>query len=196
VNWLADNPGVAWLALGLLLIGGEALAGTDLWLLMIGVGVLAGAGTLAIGLAVPVALLVTAAVSLLLLFLVRPSVLRRLHSGADLSNDPTGELLGRHCRALGEITEEGGQIRIDGVLWSARPYMPGSRMSNRRTREPGTIRLVRGDSRTSVNEGSAGRLRWAVDIDDRRRTGRERTGVPGPTASGTRGAVRWTTGRV
>jgi membrane protein implicated in regulation of membrane protease activity len=128
VNWLADHPEAAWLALGLLLIGGEALAGTDLWLLMIGVGVLAGAGTLAIGIAVPIALLVTAAVSLLLLFLVRPSVLRRLHSGADLPTDPTRELLGRRCRALGEISDDGGQIRLDGVLWGARPYLPGSRI--------------------------------------------------------------------
>ena len=129
MNWLAEHPEAAWLALGLLLIGGEALAGTDLWLLMIGFGVLAGAGALAIGLAVPIALVVTAVVSLLLLFLVRPSVLRRLHAGADLSNEPTSELLGRRCRALGEITDDGGQIRLDGVLWGARPYLSGSRIA-------------------------------------------------------------------
>jgi membrane protein implicated in regulation of membrane protease activity len=129
LTWFAEHPEAAWLALALLLIGGEALAGTDLWLLMIGFGVLAGAGALALGLAVPFALLVTAAVSVLLLFLVRPSVLKRLHSGADLSNEPTRELLGRRCRAMGEISDDGGQIRVDGVLWGARPYLPGSRIA-------------------------------------------------------------------
>lgn len=122
-EWLADNTALAWLVVALALVGADMLIGLDFWLLMFGMGALAGAGVVALGAGTPVALLVAAVVSLVMLFLVRPPVLKRLHAGPDLKLEPMRELLGRHTRATGPITDNAGQVIFDGVVWTARPYI-------------------------------------------------------------------------
>lgn len=122
-EWLADNTALAWLIAALTLVGADMLIGLDFWLLMFGMGALAGAGVVALGAGTPVALLVAAVVSLVMLFLVRPPVLKRLHAGPDLKLEPMRELLGRHTRATGPITDNAGQVIFDGVVWTARPYV-------------------------------------------------------------------------
>lgn len=122
-DWLSDNAALSWLIAGLVLIGADMLIGLELWLLMFGVGALAGAGAVVLGATTPAALILAAAVSLVMLFLVRPPVLKRLHAGPELKLEPVRELLGRHARAFGPITAEAGQVRLDGVVWTARPYV-------------------------------------------------------------------------
>jgi membrane protein implicated in regulation of membrane protease activity len=122
-EWLADNTALAWLIAALALIGADMLIGLDFWLLMFGMGALAGAGVVALGAGTPAALLVAAVVSLVMLFLVRPPVLKRLHAGPDLKLEPMRELLGRHARAAGPISDNAGQVIFDGVVWTARPYV-------------------------------------------------------------------------
>ncbi|HEY8787739.1 MAG TPA: NfeD family protein [Actinopolymorphaceae bacterium] len=122
-EWLADNTALAWLIAALALVGADMLIGLDFWLLMFGMGALAGAGVVALGAGTPVALIVAAVVSLVMLFLVRPPVLKRLHAGPDLRLEPMRELLGRHTRATGPISDNAGQVIFDGVVWTARPYI-------------------------------------------------------------------------
>jgi len=122
-EWLADNTALAWLIAALALVGADMLIGLDFWLLMFGMGALAGAGVVALGAGTPVALIVAAVVSLVMLFLVRPPVLKRLHAGPDLKLEPMRELLGRHTRATGPISDNAGQVIFDGVVWTARPYI-------------------------------------------------------------------------
>jgi membrane protein implicated in regulation of membrane protease activity len=122
-EWLADNTALAWLIAALALVGADMLIGLDFWLLMFGMGALAGAGVVALGAGTPVALIVAAVVSLVMLFLVRPPVLKRLHAGPDLRLEPMRELLGRHTRATGPISDNAGQVIFDGVVWTARPYV-------------------------------------------------------------------------
>jgi len=122
-EWLADNTATAWLIAALVLVGADMLIGLDFWLLMFGMGALAGAGVVALGAGTPAALLVAAVVSLVMLFLVRPPILKRLHAGPDLKLEPMRELLGRHTRARGPITDRAGQVMFDGVVWTARPYV-------------------------------------------------------------------------
>lgn len=122
-EWLADNSAMAWLIAALGLVGADMLIGLDFWLLMFGVGAFAGAGVVALGAGTPAALLVAAVVSLVMLFLVRPPILKRLHAGPDLKLEPMRELLGRHTRALRPITDKAGQVMFDGVVWTARPYV-------------------------------------------------------------------------
>lgn len=122
-EWLADNAALAWLIAALALVGADMLIGLEFWLLMFGVGAFAGAGVVALGAGTPVALLVAAVVSLVMLFLVRPPILKRLHAGPDLKLEPMRELLGRHARATGRITDNAGQVMFDGVVWTARPYV-------------------------------------------------------------------------
>ncbi len=125
-EWLSENAGLAWLLAGLALIGADMLIGLEAWSLMFGVGALAGAGAVALGVSTPIALVVAAVVSLVLLFLVRPPILKRLHAGPELKIEPVKELLGRHTRAFGRIDDHAGQVKFDGVVWTARPYVEDS----------------------------------------------------------------------
>jgi len=127
-EWLADNQAVAWLAAALILIGADMFAGLDMWLIMFGVGALAGAGAVALGVGTPIALIVAAVVSLLLLLLVRPPVLKRLHAGPELHSERVQDLVGRHNRAIENIDDTHGQIQLDGVVWTARPYLEDTRI--------------------------------------------------------------------
>jgi membrane protein implicated in regulation of membrane protease activity len=52
---------------------------------------------------------------------VRPSVVRRLHSGPDLVLGHEA-LVGRQAVVVEEISSQGGLIRVGGEDWTARPY--------------------------------------------------------------------------
>lgn len=127
-QWLADNQAVAWLAAALILIGADMFMGMDMWLIMFGVGALAGAGAVALGVGTPLALLIAALVSLLLLTLVRPPVLKKLHAGPELKHEQVSDLVGRHARAIEAIDDAHGQVLFDGVVWTARPYLEETRI--------------------------------------------------------------------
>lgn len=109
-----------WLIFALVLAGVEALTG-DMFLLMLGGGALAAAvsswlmdwpiwadGT------------VFLIVSVLLLALVRPAVRRRLTPalGAPLG---IRALEGKDALVLDRVARNGGQVKLDGQVWTARP---------------------------------------------------------------------------
>ena len=111
---------VVWLVLGLALIGAELLT-LDFILVMLGVAALV-AGLAAL-LSAPFWLtaLVFAGVSVLLLLLVRPVAKRHFEvkerlQGADL-------LPGRKAVVVNAVHAQGGQVRMDGELWAARPHV-------------------------------------------------------------------------
>ena len=56
-----------------------------------------------------------------MLALVRPSVVKRLHTGPDLKQGHEA-LIGEEGFTVAEITEQGGQVKIAGEIWTARPY--------------------------------------------------------------------------
>ena len=60
-------------------------------------------------------------VSLLLLVLVRPVMRRRLNSGRGLL-EPVKALEGKHAVVLEGVSRHQGQIKLDGEVWTARPY--------------------------------------------------------------------------
>ncbi len=123
-----------WLIAALGLAGAEALTG-DMFLLMLGGGALAAAGSSyffdwpvwADG-------LVFLVVSVLLLLLVRPTLKRRL---APAKDDETGiaALEGKPALVLDRVTAHQGQIKLGGEVWTARPmnendvYEPGDRVT-------------------------------------------------------------------
>lgn len=113
---------VIWLIVGLLLIAGETLSG-DLFLLMLGGGALAAAVAAVFGAPVWLAALVFALISVLLVVGVRPVLKRKMTDGPIV---PTGidALIGRTATTLDAFGNTGGQIRIDGDVWSAEPADP------------------------------------------------------------------------
>ncbi|HNM85581.1 MAG TPA: NfeD family protein [Mycobacterium sp.] len=123
-----------WLVAALGLAGAEALTG-DMFLLMLGGGALAAAGTSWL-LNWPVWFdgLVFLVVSLLLLVLVRPALRRRLLSGPPQETG-IAALEGKQAMVLDQVSLHHGQVKLGGEVWTARPlndqdvYEPGDRVT-------------------------------------------------------------------
>ncbi|OBJ51313.1 NfeD family protein [Mycobacterium sp. 1423905.2] len=133
-----------WLIAALVLAGAEALTG-DMFLLMLGGGALAAAGTSwltdwpvwADG-------AVFLVVSVLLLMLVRPALRRRLTpaKGAVMG---VQALEGKSALVLDRVARDEGQVKLDGQVWTARPLNDGD------TYEPGQqVTVVHIDGATAV----------------------------------------------
>jgi membrane protein implicated in regulation of membrane protease activity len=123
-----------WLIVALGLTAAEALTG-DMFLLMLGGGALAAAGSSALfdG-PVWVDGVVFLVVSLLLVGLVRPALRRRLTS-AKAPETGIEALEGKKALVLDRISEHQGQVKLDGEVWTARPlndhdvYEPGDQVT-------------------------------------------------------------------
>ena len=110
-----------WLGLGVLL-GVAEMAILDLILVMLAVGAFAGMITAVLGAPVVAQMLVAGAASVAMLALVRPNLVKRLHTGPELTMS--------HHRLVGQqgiVTQElsslaPGQVRLGGELWTAAPY--------------------------------------------------------------------------
>jgi membrane protein implicated in regulation of membrane protease activity len=110
----------AWLALALVL-GAFELFSLDLILLMLALGAVVGLVADLAGLALPLQVLAAVAASVAALGLVRPSVVKRLHQGPTLVLGHQA-LVGKTAVVVEEVSSQGGQVRINGELWTARPY--------------------------------------------------------------------------
>ncbi|MFZ4372126.1 MAG: NfeD family protein [Mycobacterium sp.] len=128
-------PGaLIWLIVGLALAGAEALTG-DLSLLMLSGAALAAAGSSwLLNLPVWVDGAVFLVVAVLLLVLVRPVMRRRLTPGTGLP-EPVKALEGKHAVVLEPVNRHQGRIKLDGEVWTARPfsdddvYQPGEQVT-------------------------------------------------------------------
>lgn len=110
----------AWLGLAIAL-GVLELFSLDLVLLMLAAGALVGMVASLAGLAVWVQVLAAAVASIAALGVLRPNVVKRLHSGPNLVLGHEA-LVGRQALVIEEISSQGGQIKVGGEVWTARPY--------------------------------------------------------------------------
>lgn len=122
-DWLGDNTWLAWATGGLVLVLAE-LVSLDLVLLMLGVGAFAGAVGALLGAPAVIDLLLAIVVASGMLFLVRPSVLKRLHSGPGYA-DGRAALLGKTAVVTVQIGPAGGRVEMDGDEWTARSALEG-----------------------------------------------------------------------
>ena len=122
-----------WLIAALALIGAEALTG-DLFLVMLGGGALAAAGSSLLVDTLWVHGAVFLVVSVLLLVLVRPALRRQFMSGKGLP-EPAKALEGKSALVLDRVARHEGQVKLDGEVWTARPlndndvYEPGDHVT-------------------------------------------------------------------
>lgn len=117
-DWFAEWQ--AWLGLAAALGVAEVFS-LDLVLLMLGAGAVVGMITSLVGLALWIQVLAAVGASVAMLALVRPSVVRRLHRGPELTLGHAA-LVGRQGLTVDEVSRHGGQITIGSDLWTARPY--------------------------------------------------------------------------
>ena len=115
------DPELLWSVLAAVLIIAEVLTVT-LVLGFLGVGALAAALAAVLGLPVVVQALAFAGSSTALLLLVRPPVKRALdRSGTSERTDPRA-LSGSTAVVTQRVSDDSGQVRLNGELWRARPY--------------------------------------------------------------------------
>ena len=75
-----------------------------------------------IGLALVLQVLIAAGASVAMLALVRPNLVRRLHTGPDLQLGH-GKVVGHQALVTEVVTSiTPGRVKLDGEIWSARPY--------------------------------------------------------------------------
>ena len=119
-DWVTEHLWGAWLGLAMLL-GVLELFSLDLVLLMLAAGALAGMVVDLAGLGLPIQLIAASATSLAMLAFVRPTFIKRLHGGPDLKQG-FDALIGEEGFTVAEITAQGGQVKVGGEIWTARPY--------------------------------------------------------------------------
>ena len=111
---------LAWLVLAALLGAAEVLT-TTLAFGLLAVAALAAAVVGGVGLGLPFqigAFAITAGAGL---GVVRPLAARHIRQ-PPLLRSGTSALVGRSATVVEEVTAHGGQVRIGGEVWSARPY--------------------------------------------------------------------------
>jgi membrane protein implicated in regulation of membrane protease activity len=115
------DPELLWLVLGVVLIVSEIISLT-LVLGMLGVGALVAAGIAVAGLPLVVQLIGFAAASAGLLLFVRPPVKAALDRGGTTERTDVRMLQGASAVVVQRVTDDTGQVRLNGELWRARPY--------------------------------------------------------------------------
>jgi membrane protein implicated in regulation of membrane protease activity len=120
-DWLGDHAWALWLSLAFLLAVAEILS-LDLVLIMLAVGALAGAGVAVLA---PdlwwLQVLVASGVSVGMLALLRPTLLAKVRAMPGYRSS-TAKMVGSTGLAVTQIDRAGGEIKVDGQSWSARPY--------------------------------------------------------------------------
>ena len=112
---------VLWLVLGVVLIVSELLALT-LALGMLGVGALLASALAFAGLGLPFQLAGFAGASAAMLLFVRPPVKAALDRAGTTERTDARMLQGSTAVVVQRVTDESGQVRLNGELWRARPY--------------------------------------------------------------------------
>lgn len=135
---------LVWLVAGILLAAAEAVTG-DLSLLMLGGGALLTAGfSAATGFSLWVDAVFFAVASILLLFGLRPMLLRR-YAVPPTTQTNVAALSGKTALVLEEVGEHAGRIKLDGEVWTARP------LDDTQVYEPGTkVTVMKIDGATAV----------------------------------------------
>jgi membrane protein implicated in regulation of membrane protease activity len=121
MDWLGDHVAAVFLALAILL-GAAEMFSLDLILGMLALGALVGMVVALLGAGFAVAAIAAAVGAVACLAVVRPPLVKKLHTGPELSLGH-GKLVGQQ----GVVTErmtglEAGRIKLSGEIWSAKPY--------------------------------------------------------------------------
>ncbi len=110
-----------WIVLAVVLGAAEVATGTFV-LVMLALGALVAAVPALLGAPVWAQLLTFAVVSALALVGVRPSIQRQLHKNAESIPMGLEAIEGSAGLVLERVDLDHGLVKIDGELWSARPY--------------------------------------------------------------------------
>jgi len=121
LDWLRDHMWESWLTLAVALAALE-LVSLDLIFVMLAGGALVGVVTALLGGPLALQVVLALVTALGLVALIRPNVVRRLHSGPDLKTGADA-LIGKRATVLRELVHgTPGRVKIGGEEWTAEPY--------------------------------------------------------------------------
>jgi membrane protein implicated in regulation of membrane protease activity len=121
MDWLSDHLAGVFLGLAILL-GIAEMFSLDLILLMLALGALVGMVSALLGANFAVTAIAAAVASVACLAVVRPPLVKRLHTGPDLTLGHS-KLVGQQGVVTERITGlEAGRIKLAGEIWTAKPY--------------------------------------------------------------------------
>lgn len=119
-DWVGENAWSAWFALAIIL-GIVETTTLDLVFLMLAVGAASGGVASLLGLSLTLSALVAIVVSVAMLGVVRPIAKRHLRVPA-MMRTGTDALIGRRGVVTSRIDATNGLIKLEGEVWTARPY--------------------------------------------------------------------------
>jgi membrane protein implicated in regulation of membrane protease activity len=120
-DWMGDNAWAVWLSLAFLL-GVAEIMSLDLVLIMVAVGAVAGAGVAVLAPTLWwLQILVATLITLMMLLLLRPTLLAKVRNMPGYRSS-AAKMVGSSGVATSQIDRSGGEIKVDGQSWSARPY--------------------------------------------------------------------------
>jgi membrane protein implicated in regulation of membrane protease activity len=122
-----------WLIGGIVLVAAEILSG-DFFLLMLGIGALVAALAEALFHNTLISLAVFAVSSIGLVTFARPWLKAKFHG--PIVPDNVRALIGGTATVLATVDESGGQVKLNGEVWSARAF------DDKQVLEPGTAVTV------------------------------------------------------
>ena len=132
---LTEYLWIVWLVFILVCVIIELLS-LEFTFLMIAVGSLAGLGTNLLGAVWWLQIVTAAVLSVLLILLIRPVLLRLMRKGADHTPSNVAALLGMSAQVLSTVRTSGGMVKLaNGETWTAR-LSPDADMQSA---EPGDI---------------------------------------------------------
>lgn len=142
--------GWLWWIGGALLLGILEMLSLDLVLIMFAGGAIAGGIASAAGAPIWLQILVAALTSVVLLATLRPWLLRRLKRRMPVEETNAAALVGKDAVVVSTVTLEGGRVKLNGEVWSARTRTadvipPGAQ-----------VRVDRIDGATAVVEPASG----------------------------------------
>lgn len=114
-----------WLVLAGALVVAEVVSVT-LVLGMLGIAALVAAGAAFAGFGLLVQALAFGGTSAALLLLVRPPLKNALDRGGTTERTDPRELSGASAVVVQRVSDDSGQVRLNGELWRARPYAGGA----------------------------------------------------------------------
>lgn len=115
---------MVWILLALVLAAGEVMT-LSFFLAPFAVGAVLGAGAELIGLGTPLAMIVFLASSGLTFGLVRPIAKRHVRTPPRIRTG-TAALVGRTALVTETVAGDAGSVKLEGEIWTARPYEEGA----------------------------------------------------------------------
>jgi membrane protein implicated in regulation of membrane protease activity len=119
-EFLASYAWIVWLGLILVFLIVEMFS-LEFTFLMMAIGSIAGLVTSLLGVPWYLQIIIAGVLALLLIFTIRPPLLRALRKGGDPAKSNVDALLGLEGVVVIPLTEEGGQVKLsNGDIWTAK----------------------------------------------------------------------------